>query len=295
MTKLVNKQTLGDTSAQGPALASNEGRLFLAWKGAGNDNLNVMCSADDGSTFQGKVTSLDASDHAPVLTSARSGLYIAWKGTGNENLNVGRVQLLANTAGAFWIEPQFVDKGTLDDTSTVGPGLAVNAGERMLAWKGAGNDNLNLRLIGAQGPPSSGFAKATFGDASDRRPAIASHRTELFIAWKGSGNENLNVARVEIGGGHIGDQLVDKVILGDTSTQGPSLVSHAHGLVLAWKGSGNDNLNVMFSDNGASFRDKTTFQDASDCAPALAVHNGRLFIAWKGSGNENLNVAEIEQ
>ena len=38
---LVNKRILEDTSEQGPSLASHDGRLFIAWKGSGNDNLNV--------------------------------------------------------------------------------------------------------------------------------------------------------------------------------------------------------------------------------------------------------------
>ncbi len=40
--------------------------------------------------------------------------------------------------------------------------------------------------------------------------------------------------------------LFGKIILEDTSDQGPALASHdgQGGLVLGWKGSGNDNLNV---------------------------------------------------
>ena len=62
---------------------------------------------------------------------------------------------------------------------------------------------------------------------------------------------------------------------------------------MAWKGSGNDNLNVLFSADGRSWGGKTTFGDASDRQPALARHGNRLLPAWKGSGNENLNVAEV--
>jgi len=50
------KVTLPDTSPKSPALASLNGFLHLGWKGDGNDNLNVMCSAD-GITF-GPSTSL---------------------------------------------------------------------------------------------------------------------------------------------------------------------------------------------------------------------------------------------
>jgi hypothetical protein len=89
--------------------------------------------------------------------------------------------------------------------------------------------------------------------------------------------------------------LVDKRILADSSDEAPAVVAHAGGLVMAWRGSGNDQLNVMVSENGIDFvvGHKNTFDDSSDLAPALASHQGRLFIAWKGSGNDNLNVAEL--
>ena len=52
-----NKLTLGDTSPVSPSLASCNGLLYLAWKGDGNDNLNVMVSADNGATFGNKMVS----------------------------------------------------------------------------------------------------------------------------------------------------------------------------------------------------------------------------------------------
>jgi hypothetical protein len=88
--------------------------------------------------------------------------------------------------------------------------------------------------------------------------------------------------------------LEDKIVLGDTSDEGPTLASHGGRLFLAWKGSGNEQLNMMFSeDNGATFRGKMVFGDTSDLGPALVSHGRRLFLAWKGSGNENLNVAKV--
>ena len=68
----------------------------------------------------------------------------------------------------------------------------------------------------------------------------------------------------------------NKVVLGDTSSQNPAIASLGGRLFIAWKGSGNDHLNVMFS-------------DTSDSQPSLAVHNAKLLIAWKGSGNDLRN------
>lgn len=47
--------------------------------------------------------------------------------------------------------------------------------------------------------------------------------------------------------------LMDKRILGDSSDEAPAVVAHAGGLVMAWRGSGNDQLNVMVSENGIDF------------------------------------------
>jgi hypothetical protein len=62
---------LEDTSDQAPALASHNGLLFLAFKGSGNDNLNLRCSRD-GSFAGGPWYFCDLS---------RFGLYVAVRRT----------------------------------------------------------------------------------------------------------------------------------------------------------------------------------------------------------------------
>jgi hypothetical protein len=81
----------------------------------------------------------------------------------------------------------------------------------------------------------------------------------LFIAFKGSGNDNINVAVVNRSASGTRDiqSLSNKVILSDTTDTTPAIASHNGNLYLAFKGSGNDNLNVMVStDNGANFARK---------------------------------------
>ena len=141
--------------------------------------------------------------------------------------------------------------------------------------------------------------KFVSSETSSDAPALASNGSGLFIAWKGSGNDNLNVAEVSLfadsSGGFGIDGFSNKVILGDTSPTSPALGSAFGDLFLAWKGDGNDNLNVMFSsDNGASFGGKLISDETSPDSPALATLNDGLFISWKGDGNDNLNVAEVD-
>ena len=61
-------------------------------------------------------------------------------------------------------------------------------------------------------------------------------------------------------------------------------------LWIAWKGSGNEQLNVMsvFEPNKKIILDET-----SDTSPALTVFRNSFWIAWKGSGNEQLNVMDV--
>jgi hypothetical protein len=45
---------LGDTSPVGPSIVFRDGNLYLAWKGDGHDNLNVMVSTGAGTSFGNK-------------------------------------------------------------------------------------------------------------------------------------------------------------------------------------------------------------------------------------------------
>lgn len=249
---LEQKVTLGDSSTRAPALASHNARLFLAWKGADNDNLNLAFSDDNGQSFRGSMMFLDTSHHAPALASHNGRLFIAWTGRGDGNLNVARVALFANTAGAFGIEG-LEDKIILRDTSEDAPALASHGGRLFLAWKGSGNDALNLAFSDDNGQTFRG--NRPFSDTSHHAPALASHNGRLFMAWTGRGDGNLNVAKVTLFANTAGafgiEGLEEKVTLGDTSEDAPALASHDGRLFLAWKGAGNDNLNLMSSRDGA--------------------------------------------
>jgi peptidase A4-like protein len=284
-SELVSKVTLGDRSPVSPSLASLGGRLYLAWKGDGNNFLNVMCSTDGGRSFGHKHTSGERSPQTPGLTAHGGNLFIAWKGDGNDNLNVARVATAGDAITGL------VDKVTLGDTSPVGPSLASVNGRLYLSWKGDGNNFLNV-MCSTDGGRSFGH-KHTSGERSPRAPGLGALGANLMITWKGDGNDNLNVARVATAGDAI-TGLVDKAILGDTSPVSPTLASIAARLFLGWKGDGNNFLNVMFSDDtGRTFKDKLTSPERSSDGPALCAHGGSLFIAWKGDGNNLLNVAQV--
>ena len=281
----VTKVTLGDTSPLSPSLASLNGRLYIAWKGDGNDQLNIMYSSDNGATFGNKFVSPETSPQPPALAVHNGLLFIAWKGDGNDQLNVAQVAISGNNITGF------VNKRVLGDTSPIAPALCSFNGRLYLAWKGDGNDQLNLI--------SSGDNGNTFGnkfvspETSPQSPALCTHNGALFIGWKGDGNDNLNVAQVAFSGANI-TGFANKRTLGDTSPVAPSLCSFNGRLFLSWKGDGNDNLNLMVSsDNGLTFGGKYVSPETSPRSPSLTVNGSNLFIGWKGDGNDNLNVSLV--
>jgi hypothetical protein len=281
---IVDKTIISNnTSPKNPSIASLNGRLYIAWKGDGNDHINVMYSTDNGATFGNKYTSPETSPQAPALCAHNGKLYIAWKGDGNDHLNVASVNFSGNAITGF-------SKVVLGDTSPVSPTLASFNGRLYLAWKGDGNDNLNVMYSTDNG--------ATFGhkytspETSPQAPGLTASAGNLFITWKGDGNDQLNVATVNISGAAITG--FSKVILGDTSPVSPALAYLNGRLYLSWKGDGNDWLNVEYStDNGRTFGSKAVSSETSPQPPALCVHNGAVYVAWKGDGNDFLNVAQV--
>jgi len=273
-------------------LINHNDTLFLAWKGD-QSFLSVDFSTDGGNTFGNHFRSQENSDAPPALVSHNGDLFISWKGLGNDNLNIARVNL-KHRDDKMLIDG-IVDKTTLPLSSDTTPALSSHHGHLFLAWKGSGNRELNLS--------SSVDGGRTFHrtyvspESSHHPPALLSHNDKLLIAWRSSGDGHLNVAPVDFDGEHDGIQRIsgfstNKTVLSESSSATPALASVRHRLYISWKGSGNDNLNVMVSqNNGTTFTEKHLYQDTSDDRPALASYHDRCVIAWKGSGNEHINVA----
>ena len=306
-----DKHVVSDNSNSAPALCSHSGCLFLAWTEAGNQRLSVMYSADNGTTFEGKVTSPEISIAAPTLAShdrlnvktpPQHNLRIAWPdlpGTTSPNvLNVARVPLSANSSGTFGGIGHLTSKNVLTGTSsTAAPALASLGGRLFLAWKSLDNDDLNIMFSSDDG---AAFEGETVLERSDVGPALVSHTGNLYMGWRARVTGNLNVAQVLFSTDSSGtfqgiEALTGVTSLAETSSSTPALCSHNGHLFVAWRGPGNATaINVMFSyDDGATFVGKKSFGN-TNTAPALASHDGNLFMAWRGAGTDDgLSVAQI--
>jgi hypothetical protein len=322
---IVEKTILPETSDHSPSMAFFEGRLFIAWKGSGNDTLNVAFSQllNPGVRpvfdLERKHISAETSDNAPALAFHRGALFIAWKGSGNDSLNVAEVELRELGGGRAEIVG-IVNKLILEDRSSEAPALASHDGKLFIAWKGSGNDNLNLMYSDVF--PGVSFRtdlKHISQETTQKAPTLASHRRKLFIGWMGTDSLNfnhLNSAEVQFSpdGTRIAGFAPKQVLLGTDSEHGPAMLSYGEqdffggavqsSLFMAWHEGASGALIVEASDSGLDFQPPRFVEnETTDRSPALssntilgapAVFSGDLFIAWKGSGNENLNVARVE-
>ncbi len=282
------KLVSAETSPHSPVFAAHNGHLFIAWKGDGNDQLNVAQVVLNGNrvvALANKVVLSDTSPASPALGSFNGRLYIAWKGDGNDNLNVMSSGDDGRTFGGKFTSPE---------NSPEPPTLAAHNGLLFIGWKGDGNDQLNVAQIVTSGANVTGFAnKVVLGDSSDKSPALASFGGKLFIAWKGSGNDNLSLMYSEDNGKTFGH----KDISPETSPRAPALAVNLNDLWISWKGDSNDQLNVaVVSFNGAAitgFGSKLILEETSPESPTIAGFLGDLFIGWKGDGNDQLNVSAL--
>ncbi|CAD6879907.1 hypothetical protein [Methylomonas albis] len=303
---------LGETTDAQPALSFEDGSLRLAWVGSGNQNLNSAFVVMQFETFSGltvanqpipdrvriatggienKQTYADTADLGPTLGGSK----LIWKGSDNEDLN------FAYISGG----PVLADKTRLGgagnpELSDHSPAAVPFGPYTAIAWKGHGNDSLNLSIVDSNGRAVSGTYRFV-NENTETAPALTLHGGVLFMAWKGSGNNALNVAPVQL--------AADQRILGmgtkttlpvrcDENT-GPSIASIRNRLVIAWKGEHNDYLHFMVSfDDGHSFSNLHASAEQSSHAPALATvdmnGNEALVVAWKGADNDSISLGMVD-
>lgn len=258
------KATLGDTSTNGPALASRNGQVLLGWTGTGNLRLNFM-SSTDGLNFGNKVTLGDISPNTLALTVFNGNYIVAWTGVGNNQLNI-----MQSSNGINW-----GNKVTLGDTSLSAPSLAVFGNQLFIAWRGVGNNRLNV-MRSTNGINWQG--KVTLNDTTTSGPTIAALGSRLLIGWRGVGNDRLNVMRSTNGTSFTG-----KVTLGETTVSEPQLHVRGNRAFLTWQGVGNRFLNILSSANGTTWENKFISRETCIDGPALTTLGNNLVWGWTGT------------
>lgn len=287
------KDLPGELTPYRPTIAAHQGKIFLAWRGEGNPSLNIMVSNDNGASFTGKATLPATSASAPSLISHDGSLFIAWRELNNNSVNVAKVTLIGNTNGEFAVaglEPTTTLNEQTDDV----PSLASFGGKLYVAFKGLGNRKLNI--VGSGDDGKSFPATIRLGELSDHAPSLGTDGGRLLLTWAEAGNNKINIATVTLFGNTAGgfgiEGLTNKVTLGETSTDTPTIGAQLGKVFVGWTG-GENALNLIFANAGAnSFTGKKRIEDLSQNGPTLASVGTNLWITWRGLGNDHLNVGK---
>jgi hypothetical protein len=268
-------------------------------------------SSESGHVFDGPhfIEPVETTDAAPALAALGTKLYIAWKGTGNTTLNIGEVGVRFDSSGhgsisSFTgitnkVELTNAQLGAGNFQTATGPALVAHIQLLFLAWKGSGDNVINMLLIApdfktAITPTPISAPRPQYTASA---PSLASHNESLFIAWRDL-NSYLNVAPIAFDTSD--DDTLPTIVLRESTSQklvfqedgtdaAPSLASVKNLLFLSWMGNANY-LCMMASDNNAgSFvhRGFTLTQNG----PCLTWNNDKCYLAWTDLNDNHLHVA----
>ena len=251
-----------------PALATFNGRLYMAWKGTEFDE-GIYWNSFNGTNWapQQKVSGV-ATSSGVSLAVFNGKLYMAWKG-----MHADQGIYWSSFDGTNWAQQKHV-AGV--GTST-GPRLAVFNNALYMAWKGIEGDQTLWwsTFNGTSWAPQQRIP----GVASSVGPALAVFNNVLYAAWKGM----------------LGDQHIwwstfngtswapQQQISGALSSEGPSLAVFNNILYAAWKGMFGDQTLWWSTFNGTSWAPQQQIPGAlSSVGPDIGVFGNALYMVWKG-------------
>ena len=216
--------------------------------------LNVM-NVFDTSTKQ--MLNALTSSKSPSIAAFKNSFWMAWRGESHDQLHVVDI---FNPGSLI----------TLDEESDHAPSLTSFDGSLWIAWTGT-DDALNVMDV------FDPTTKHVLNEESDHAPSITSAPvgSGLWIAWTGT-DDGLNVMDVPLTA-----PSSQHHIFNETSDNSPSIVgTDSDTIWIAWKGSGNNSLNVM---NVLGTSAKYLLNELSKKSPSIALFNRTLWIAWTGT------------
>ena len=227
----------GQTTTSGPALAAfpnqdpTQSKLYVAFRGDGDNTVNIMSSADGqnwgdflripGQTTQGR----------PALSvfPNQNKLYVAFQGNGSSRPSY-TVNIMSSSDGESW-------DGFLSipgQTTSAGPALAYFNNKLYVAFRGNGSSRpshtVNI-MSSSDGENWDDFLSIP-GQTTSAGPALAVYNGMLYVAFRGDGDDTINVMSSRDGQNWSGFFRV----AGQTTAGGPALVAFNNMLYVGWQG-----------------------------------------------------------
>jgi hypothetical protein len=233
---------------------------FVVWKGHGGDKQIYASVQRLGSAFNPATkVGYFATSRGIAAVSYPGGVVAAWRGADDDN----RIWVsLALFDGSNWRD-QFLPRGAPRTEDR--PALANWGGRVFMAWRGAAADQ---RIW---------FSELTPGGWTEQQPAIDGAATSSHgpaLAAHG-GDEGLYWARYD------GTTWSGPHGFAGATTHGPALASQRNDVVMAWKGSGNDDR-IWHAFFGGGWTQQALTAGRSSHGPALGTVGDHAVMAWKG-------------
>jgi hypothetical protein len=185
-TGVVGGEGLGDrATAARPALAWFKDKLYMAWRGPGNDQdlfwatLKLQIGQPQPWSSQRGPLDKRASLTGPALMAFHGTLYMAWRGAGDDRRLFWAT---FDEDAQNWNPQQQVGENF---ASSFGPALAVFQDRMYMAWNGA-KDDQNLYWTTFNEATGRWNPRRDLTDrGSARGPALVPFRNQLFMFWRG--------------------------------------------------------------------------------------------------------------
>ncbi|TDW18860.1 photosystem II stability/assembly factor-like uncharacterized protein [Kribbella kalugense] len=164
-------KTLAAAGTAGPALSVLGGKIFVAWRGAG-DGLSIAASAD-GRSWSAPANAGDGrTTVSPAMASYKGRLVLLWQEAAGSALRSA-----SSSDGAQWVPGATIGESNGPATLTVGDTLYA-------AWKGEDG----FRVAGTA--DGTGWTSAVAADNSgDTAPAINAFNGRVWLNWAGGADQ----------------------------------------------------------------------------------------------------------
>jgi beta-N-acetylhexosaminidase len=304
---MASKVTLGDTSADGPALWTNNASApslglasVVAWNGTDSSHLlNVMLSSD-GAHYGGKITFGEYSAVRPAVVAkgAPATILLAWLGADA----LHHLNLLCDGPACGTSGSNYKKLVLTNDDSFTSPTLARFGNGFILAW--AGTDSKHSLNVWPFSVSGTGFLMGTkrtlwqFGSASAPTLTSNASNNQLMLTWSAITPANL----VSVASSNDGATWTSAMTFAESSAFPPSGYIAASGMPpywVAWTGADlAHSINVRFASNPSSWplSNNTALNESAFGGPALGYigHIGQTLLAWTGiDSTHHLNIATL--
>jgi hypothetical protein len=222
---------VGIATSHGPAVASLNGTLCLAWKGESESAIYV--SLFDGKTWTPQQKLPVGTSDSPALAALSSKFLLAWKGEGTD---VG-IYYSTSADGKTWSAQQEIeDIGGTSNTPAI---CGASDGNAYMAWKAEPGDN---RLFWSKYDGSKWSAQQLITSGTSTGPAIVDDSNHIkWLSWKSVGGGAIYLCSLNDEAKN--EWSPQRRRYGVGTSDRPALIPLGAGpqnVMMAWKGAGSD-------------------------------------------------------